>query len=502
MTREEELKQAEEELYQALKIVTASKSLPLTRQVSPPVTNEVETPPTQKLATKYNTGYNKPKETYTPPKQTYAVEKARKTGAVIKETKVPKKVTKPKTPTPPAYSLPLERKVSPQVTDEVKIPFVGKGAQNPPAYSLPLIEGGVTVGDGGRDNQNLRMRENANEVSSQPFIKKAPTLNLPNLDERNFAKGLLGKESEEAAYTKAYLKGLTDSGILESAKTEEELFKEGISGIDEPPKYRFKNPITAPKHQIDNFAKTRDTTSAPTTSQPTTETTSDNRDPDVKLMAAPMVDYTKEWRAAQDEKPELKWEAGTTKKVETETPGLIDTIEGFKNLYDFEKISEDLLQNLEQSAKTSANVSRNTGSPMLVRQAQEIFGKSTVNNTPKTGGKSIGVSARVGLGIEVVRSISDAKKHMEQGKNISEAVGRSAYNTVGRAAFSYAFTVGLAKGGMYIGGLFGGLPGAAIGGFIGGAAGILVDYMYADDFGDFVEEQKFNVEQDPKMVFS
>ena len=63
----------------------------------------------------------------------------------------------------------------------------------------PLTQRGVvTAGNGGEKVSSKMTDEGQNR---QPFMKKLPTLDLPTLAEREFAKGLLGKEVEESAYT-------------------------------------------------------------------------------------------------------------------------------------------------------------------------------------------------------------------------------------------------------------------------------------------------------------
>ena len=137
-----------------------------------------------------------------------------------------------------------------------------------------------------------------------------------------------------------------------------------------------------------------------------------------------------------------------------------------------------------------------------MRQAQKAMGSQKLGSITKTGGKSASVFGPIDFAIEGMQGYLDAKEYITQGMDTTEAIGRSATNTVGRIGFSLAITSGLPATCAFVGGFFGPV-GAAVGGLIGHLGAWAIDYAYSDNVGDWVEENVYTrtPEENKYLVF-
>ena len=74
------------------------------------------------------------------------------------------------------------------------------------------------------------------ENTFNDFSKK---FNLPSREERNFATGAFGEEAERQSYNDGVVEEFRNLGYLKNTKTQDDLFREGFTGVEKPDVYEF-----------------------------------------------------------------------------------------------------------------------------------------------------------------------------------------------------------------------------------------------------------------------
>ena len=74
------------------------------------------------------------------------------------------------------------------------------------------------------------------ENTFNDFSKK---FNLPSREERNFATGAFGEDAERQSYNDGVVEEFRNLGYLKNTKTQDDLFREGFTGVEKPDVYEF-----------------------------------------------------------------------------------------------------------------------------------------------------------------------------------------------------------------------------------------------------------------------
>ena len=469
------------------------EGLPKTDKVSTPTSGLSKTDKVSKtqnsttpLATKTDTGYNKSKETTTPPKVSKTVENARKIGSLIKETKTPKKIEKPKQK-PTTQSLPLEGKVSPQVTDEVSTPT--SGLPKTDKVSTPTSE-----------QSTVRRTEKWRNGLPNEYKSQTPK-NLPNLDERNFAKGLLGEESERKAYNDGITHEYLKEGYLKNGISDDEKFKDGINGVETVPKYEFtpkadegiKNQLfdlwdfgETPKQRQDAFKEIQSRFKYPqgrkaynelhTATLPNTEPIEENafKTSAKSTVSDQYLDNVNRTIAKSDGK------SSATQQIIDDVGNAADVVD---TATDILKLPQEVLDEVQKTYPSATDDLSNLGQ----------FGR-TLSAVAKKGARVATRAKALAKAINFIDAGVIYTNRIKEGYGPLEAAGRTVVNELAQ----YGFSQVCAKGGVAIASLIP-IVGLPLAEGLGITGGLIADYLWGDDVGEAVESLFFD--HNDKMIF-